>query len=84
MEAARLQLMTRKACCLCEDAERIIQQLASEGLCTFTLCDVDEDVALAARYGMDVPVLLHDGQRLMQHRIDAASLRDYLLHRPKE
>ncbi len=74
-----LRLMTRKACCLCEDAERVLHALEQEGLCRVECCDVDLRPAWAARYGRDVPVLLDadDSPRLM-HQIDADAVRRLL------
>jgi len=36
--------------------------------------DVDSDPELARRYGLDIPVLLLDGVRVCQHRLDASEL----------
>ena len=38
------------------------------------LVDVDSDPELARRYGLDIPVLLLDGVRVCQHRLDSAEL----------
>ncbi|MDQ6967958.1 MAG: glutaredoxin family protein [Mariprofundaceae bacterium] len=65
-----LQLMSRKACCLCEDAESILANFVAQGRCYLEVLDVDQDVALAARYGMDVPVLLLNKKVLCMHRIE--------------
>lgn len=37
--------------------------------------NVDTDKALLARYGNDVPVLLIDGEKRLQHRFTAEELR---------
>jgi hypothetical protein len=42
------------------------------------IVDVDSDDALEARYGEDVPVLLHDSKALCRHRLDPAALTEYL------
>jgi hypothetical protein len=36
--------------------------------------DVDSDPLLARRYGLDIPVLLLDGVRVCQHRLDTGEL----------
>jgi len=64
-----LQLMSRKACCLCEDAETVLAGFVAQERCTLKVVDVDQDVALAALYGMDVPVLLVKNQVQLMHRI---------------
>jgi len=64
-----LQLMSRQGCCLCDDAAAVIAEFVTQGSCILKVVDVDQDPALAVRYGMDVPVvLLHDEVRLM-HQI---------------
>jgi len=65
-----LQLMSRKACCLCEDAETVLTDFVAQERCTLEVLDVDQDVVLAARYGMDVPVLLIKQQVQLMHRIE--------------
>jgi len=70
MTVPALQLMSRKACCLCEDAETVLADFVAQERCTLEVLDVDQDVALAARYGMDVPVLLIKQQVQLMHRIE--------------
>ncbi|MDQ6955687.1 MAG: glutaredoxin family protein [Mariprofundaceae bacterium] len=65
-----LQLMSRKACCLCEDAEVMLATFVALGRCTLEVQDVDQDMALAALYGMDVPVLLVQKEVRCMHRIE--------------
>jgi len=73
-----LQLMSRQGCCLCDDAAAVIADFVTQGRCTLDIVDVDQDPALAVRYGMDVPViLLHDEVRLM-HRINHAEIEALL------
>lgn len=66
--------MSRKACCLCDDAVRLINQLVDQNLCVLDIVDVDQDIRLAGRFGMDVPVLLFEDQVLMKHRVDPDEL----------
>jgi len=70
MTIPALQLMSRKACCLCDDAAAVLSSFVMQGRCTLEVLDVDQDVALAARYGMDVPVLLYADTVRLMHRIE--------------
>jgi hypothetical protein len=66
---AALVLYTRRGCCLCEGLEeKLLQLLPAEAL---TRIDVDADPALQARFGLEVPVLLHDlgGERRRLPRV---------------
>ena len=74
-----LQLLSRRGCCLCDEAAPVVQRVAAAGLCSWERVDVDRDKALLLRYGNDVPVLLIDGVEWCRHRIDAAQLRDRLV-----
>ena len=70
--------MSRRGCCLCEDAEQVARLVADKGLCKLEVIDVDRELELAARFGADVPVLLIEGAVSMKHRIDQAELEDSL------
>jgi len=78
MALPELRLMSRKACCLCEDAYRVAEGLAARGLCRLEVIDVDHDIELARLYGMDVPVLLINGEVRFKHRVTADELEPAL------
>jgi len=74
--AARLTLLTRSECGLCEEMQQALVQLAGvhPGFPGWSLQDVDEDAVLARRYGLDIPVLLLDGVKVCQHHLDVPAL----------
>jgi len=74
MSLPHIRLMSRKVCCLCDDAKQVVAALADAGLCSWETIDVDRDKALLVRYGMDVPVLLTGDRLLFKHRVDADEL----------
>lgn len=76
--------MSRKACCLCEDAETAVLQAAEKGLCSIEVTDVDQQLELAAAYGADVPVVLINGVVKMKHVVDQTELEGILLALSKE
>ncbi|MEO8309237.1 MAG: glutaredoxin family protein [Pseudomonadota bacterium] len=72
---ARLRLLSRPDCGLCDEFQAELAQLAqSTQLPPMETIDVDSDPQLARRYGLDIPVLLLDGVRVCQHRLDAGEL----------
>jgi hypothetical protein len=72
---ARLTLLTRPGCGLCEDFLEDLQQLgATASLPQLDIMDVDDDPALARRHGLDIPVLLLDGAVVCRHRLDRGEL----------
>lgn len=78
MALPELQLMSRRACCLCDDARTVAEALAARGLCRLEVVDVDQDIELARLYGMDVPVLLINGEARFKHRIGFEELESAL------
>jgi len=74
MSQPHIQVLSRRHCCLCDDAMAVVTAAAEQGLCTWETVHVDHDKALLVRYGMDVPVLLVDGRELFRHRVSADDL----------
>lgn len=73
--AARLTLVQRHECELCETMQRELRLLARRfPLPPLETVDVDSDPQLTRRHGLDVPVLLLDGSVVCRHRLDAAEL----------
>ena len=79
---SRLTLVTREDCGLCEEFQHALGEAArTRELPPIERVDVDSDGDLRRRYGLDVPVLLLDGERVCAHRLDIEEL-DRLL-RPR-
>jgi len=74
MTLPHICLMSRQACCLCDEAKAVLASVAAEGLCSWEEVNVDRDKALLVRYGMDVPVLLLGERELFRHRVDREAL----------
>lgn len=71
--------MTRRGCCLCEDAKALLAGLLRESSATglahrLVETDIDLDPVLRMRYGHSVPVILVGGVRIAELRIDAEQL----------
>ena len=81
-EPGGLTVVRRRDCELCES---MLHELALFGrscaLPPVEVVDVDSDVQLARRHGLDVPVLLLDGMVVCRHRLDAPELRRLLSRR---
>jgi hypothetical protein len=80
--AGRLVLLTREECGLCEE---FLEQLQAFGqgrpLPPLAIEDVDADAEMQRRYGLHVPVLLLDGERVCAHRFDPPELERLLRRR---
>ncbi|WP_265331360.1 glutaredoxin family protein [Mariprofundus micogutta] len=70
--------MSRRVCCLCDDAKAVLATLADEGLCTWETVDVDRDKTLMVSYGLDVPVLVFENRVLFKHRLVEDELKKSL------
>jgi predicted thioredoxin/glutaredoxin len=74
-----LTLLSRLDCALCEEFAAELAHLGRELPLPEVKClDVDSDPELARRYGLDIPVLLLDGVKVCQHRLDPDELRRLL------
>jgi glutaredoxin len=74
-EPARLELLTREGCHLCEVAAEILQRIAGEAGLVAQERDVDADPDLQAEYGDRVPVVLLDGREHSYFTVDVPRLR---------
>jgi hypothetical protein len=64
---------------LCEEFTHDLLHFGQElPLPTVATLDVDSEPELARRYGLDIPVLLLDGVKVCQHRLDRDELRRLL------
>jgi coenzyme F420-reducing hydrogenase gamma subunit len=77
---ARVQVLSRGGCHLCEDAIGVVAALCKELQESFEIVDVDGDTALKERHGDEVPVVLVDGAIVGFWRIQPEALRSALLH----
>jgi glutaredoxin len=78
MSLPHIQLMSRRDCCLCDDAKAVLAAVSERGYCTWETVNVDHDKALMVRFGLDVPVLLADGNIIFKHRVTAEQLSVFL------
>jgi len=78
MGLAHVQLMSRRECCLCDVAKEVVEKAAAQGLCTWETVNVDTDKALLVKYGLDVPVLLINGEKRFMHRVSPEELQSAL------
>lgn len=70
-------LYYRDRCHLCEEMAAFLFRHWPAVAARLRWVDVDGDAQLQARYGEDVPVLLHDGEIVCRHTPDAAVLQRY-------
>lgn len=73
--AIRIKLYTKEGCCLCEEMKAVIERVRRDY--PVELCDVDieQDEALKARYGEEIPILFIEGRKAFKLRVSEQALR---------
>jgi len=79
-----VQIMSRADCCLCDEAAAVVAAAGQRRLCTWEKVDIDSDETLSRRYGIDIPVILIDGETCFRHRVDALALEQMLQVKQRE
>ena len=72
---ARLRLLTRAGCHLCEVAAETLTRIGAEAGLSPQPVDVADDPELQAEYGDRVPVVLLDGREHSYFTVDVPRLR---------
>ena len=72
---ARVTLVTRPGCHLCEAAREVVDRVCADLGETWEELAMDADPALAARYAEEIPVTLVDGHQHDFWRVDETRLR---------
>jgi hypothetical protein len=65
-----VELYSRAGCHLCEEAKAAIDRVRTLVPFELRVVDVDGDPALAARYGLEVPVILVDGRPHARYHLE--------------
>ncbi len=75
MEQARVTLISKPGCHLCDDARKVIEAVTVELGEAFVERDISTDQDLYDRYWEQIPVVLVDGRQHDFWRVDADRLR---------
>jgi Glutaredoxin-like domain (DUF836) len=73
--AARITLIGRPGCHLCDDAREVVRRVAHDTGAGWVEVSVDDDPRLLAAYSEQVPVVLVDGAQHDFWRVDEQRLR---------
>jgi glutaredoxin len=71
----RITLYGRPGCHLCDAARAVIERVCADTGERYVEVSVDDDPALVARFGEEVPVTFVDGRQHDFWRVDEARLR---------
>jgi len=70
----RVTLYTRKGCCLCDDAKRVLESVRERAAFELHEVDIDTDAGLRSRYNDEVPVIAIDGRKAFKYRVNEREL----------
>lgn len=66
----RVTIYGKPECCLCDQALEVLEEVRKLVPFEIEKRDISGDADLIERYGLDIPVILVDGQVAFKHRID--------------
>ena len=69
-----LTLYSRPGCHLCDDMKAVVARVSARVPVSVDVVNIDDDAALTARYGFEIPVLLVEGRKVAKYRIEEAVL----------
>lgn len=78
MSVSVLTVYSRAGCGLCDELLAGLRALCAEQPVQIQVEDVDADPVLRRRYGLDVPLVFAADEELCRHRLDAATVQDWL------
>ncbi|MDH5457690.1 MAG: glutaredoxin family protein [Nitrospinota bacterium] len=73
-----IEVMTKKDCCLCDDAKEIIEQVIGEFPAEMRMTDIESDSELFERYKEKIPVVLINGEESFVYKVHPVTLRKKL------
>jgi glutaredoxin len=69
-----IEVMTKKDCCLCDDAKEIIEQVIAEFPAELKMTDIESDPELFERYKEKIPVVLINGAESFVYKVHPITL----------
>ncbi|HTS26242.1 MAG TPA: glutaredoxin family protein [Bryobacteraceae bacterium] len=66
----KVTFYTRAACCLCEDAKRVLQAALRSADFDYEEVDIDKDPDLLRLYNDQVPVIAINGRKAFKYRVE--------------
>ena len=70
----KVTLYTRKGCCLCDDAKRVLEAVRGRAAFELDEVDIDTDAELRSSYNDEVPVIAINGRKAFKYRVSEREL----------
>ena len=74
----QIEILTKKDCCLCDDAQEIVERVIPDYPVTLTLKDIESDAALYETYKERIPVVRINGEDSFVYKTHETTLRKKL------
>jgi len=73
-EPIRIDIYSRPGCHLCDEAARVIQHYRGKIPVVLNTINVESSEDLESKYGMDIPVVMVNGDEAFRHRVNGPEL----------
>ncbi len=73
-----IEILTKKDCCLCDEAKAIVERVLPDYPVVLTLTDIESDPALFASYDERIPVVRINGEENFVYKAHETTLRKKL------
>ena len=73
-DSIQIDIYSRPDCHLCDEAKAVIERVQQRCPFTFRVINIDEDPALVAAYGTEIPVVFINGNRAFKYHVDEVQL----------
>jgi glutaredoxin len=70
----KVTLYTRRGCCLCEEAKRVLESARQSATFDLDEVDIDGDDQLRRTYNDEVPVIAINGSKAFKYRVTQQEL----------
>ncbi len=73
-----IEIMTKKDCCLCDAAKKVVAEVLADFPAKMVLTDIESDPELFDRYKDKIPVALINGKESFTYKVHEITLRKKL------
>ena len=71
----QIEVLTKKDCCLCDDAKKIIERVLPDFPATLTMVDIESHPDLFESYKERIPVVRLNGKESFVYKVHETTLR---------
>lgn len=72
-----LTVYSRPDCHLCDELVAELEPLVA-GIARIDVVDISEDLELKKRFGLQIPVVMHNEEELSRYRLDRGRLTEFI------